>query len=195
MNSNRIRRDLGRQIRDFKYETDGEGNVLLPQSGLLAYGVFDVENLTRGGKSIAPNLVVTEGLNHILAVVLGATSKVSTWYLAPFAGNVTPSASWDASNFDANATEFTNYDEAARQEFVDGSVSGGSINNLSSKAEITIAGGAQDTIWGVGLLSSATKEGTAGVLLSAAKLASSRDSLQDGDTIALGYTFTVTDAG
>ncbi len=196
MNNSRLYRDLGRQIRDHKFEDNGQG-ILFPQAGLLAKGIFEVENKTQGGISIAPNLVVTEGLNHILAVVLGATSKVSTWYLAPFAGNVTPAASWTGEDFASDATEFTNYDEAARQEFTDGAVSSGSIDNLSSRAEITVGSGSQDEIYGVGLISSSVKNSNSAssVLMSAARLTSSRDNLQDGDVIALGYTFTVSDAG
>lgn len=202
MNRNKLSRFLGQQIRDHRFETDDVGAIRFQDAGLMAYGVFEVENLTRGGKSIAPNLVVTEGLNHILAVTLGATAKTATWYLAPFAGNVTPAATWTAAgsgtDFATNASEFINYDETARPEFIDGAVSAGSIDNLASKAEITIGAdtATQDTIWGVGLLSSAVKNSSSsGVLLSAAKLASSRANLLDGDVIALGYTFTVSDAG
>lgn len=194
MNKSKLYRELGRHVRNHNYEATSDG-ILFPQAGLVAQGVFEVENLTRGdGNTVAPNLVVTQGLNHVVAVILGGTSAVSTWYLAPFAGNVTPTAGWDASNFDSNATEFTNYDEASRQAFVDGGASGGAIDNLAARAEITIGSGPQDTLHGVGLLSSAMKGGNQGVLMSAARLPSARTNLRVADVIALGYTYTVTDA-
>lgn len=188
--STEMYRGLGASLRELA-ERRSNGDAL---SGVMAFGSFEVENLTRGGKSVAHNLVTTQGLNHILDVVLGSTSAISTWYLAPFAGNATPAAGWTAANFDSNSTEFTNYTEAVRQTFSPGSASGGVIGNLSSRAEITIGTPGQDTIYGVGLLSASGKEATTGVLLSAARLASARTGLLEDDVIAIGYTLTLTDA-
>lgn len=160
-------------------------------TGMIAFGSFEVENLTRGGVSVAHNLVSSQGLNHILDVVLGSTSPESTWYLAPFAGNATPASGWTAANFDSNATEFTNYTEAVRQTYSPAAASGGVITNAASQAEITIGSGAQDTIYGVGLISASGKEATTGVLLAAARLSSARTGLLEDDVIALRYQLTI----
>jgi len=166
-------------------------DVLIAQKNVVICGTFTIENLTRGGISIARNTVTTQGLNHILDVVIGTTTAVNTWYLAPFAGNVTPNVSWTASSFDSNATEFTNYTEATRQTLVPSAAASGVIGNLSSRAEITIGSGAQDTIYGAGLLSASGKEATTGTLLAAARLATARTGLLEDDVIALGYTLTI----
>ena len=180
--------DLGRQLRDFGVpvvESDGE---------IVLAGLFVVENLTRpSGISVARNRVVTQGLSYMAGVAIGPTAKISTWYLAPFAGNVTPQANLTAANFNSTTTEFTNYDEGTRREFTPGAVASGVIGNLSARAEITIGDGAQDIIYGLGLISSSAKAGTAGTLMAAARLGSPRGDLQEGDVIALGYQLSVID--
>lgn len=186
-------RELGRELRNFNYERSGLG-LFFPRQGLMISGVFEVENLTRGGKSIAANLVVDQGLDYVAGVVLGSTSKISTWYIAPFAGNATPAANWTAANFDSNSTEFTSYTAATRPTFSPGSVASGTIGNLSDRAEITVNDGGQTTIYGVGILSASGKEATTGTLFSAARLASPRTGIQEDDVIALGYSLQATDA-
>src|SRR5690625_1039994 len=166
-------------------------SAFLRGASFIAEGTFTVENLTRGGISVVRNRVVDQGLDFIVAVVLGTTSKAANFYLAPFAGNVTPSAWWTADNFSASATEFTNYTESTRQKFEPGTVADGKISNLNDRAEITIGSGNQETIQGIGILTSSTKEGQSGVLLSAARLPTARDNLVEGDVIAIGYSFEV----
>lgn len=191
MNS-RLKRELRRQLRDFKYET-GLG-VIRFQNGLVAAGAFTF-SVNGGPEVVTPNLVVEEGRNHMLNVELGGTVKIPTWYLAPFAGNVTPADNWTAANFAANSTEFTNYAETSRQEFTSNTATASVISNLAARAEITVGAGPQTTIWGAGLISSATKSGTSGVLFSASRLSNARDNLQENDVIAIGYSFTLADAG
>ncbi len=92
----------------------------------------------------------------------------------------------------ATTTEFTNYTESNRPEFVDGTVASGSVSNSASRAEIT-AGTGGGTVWGGGLLSVATKSATTGTLLAAAKFSSSRV-LSETDVLAFQYTLTLTPA-
>ena len=198
MNKSNLRRELGRQLRDFKYEIGDQGEVVFSESGLQIGGVFSVENLTKGdGVQYVYNRVVTQGLNHVLDVILGTVAKVTTWYLAPFAANVTPAASLTASNFHATTTEFTFYTDSERPAFAPTAAAAtGVIGNLGSRAEITLGGGgtAQTTIHGLGVLSIAAKQSPAGVLLSAARLPSARSNLEPDDVIALGYQLTLSDA-
>ena len=188
MLNNILRRDLARSIRNWKFEYTEVG-LYLPEQKLFASGVYEVdvngENLT-----LEENLVVTEGRNHILEIVIANGTQVSTWYMAPFSGNVTVVDTWTAANYDSNSTEFTNYTEATRQAYVEGTPSGGSINNTASKAAFTIDTGG-GTVWGCGLLSDSTKNSTSGTLLSAAKFASER-SLVETDILNIGYTINLT---
>lgn len=183
--------NLSRQLRDFGLPVeDGEGTLVIS-------GLFTLENLTRpSGISVARNRVVTEGLNYMAGVSIGSTSRITTWYLAPFAGNVTPQANLTAANFNSVTTEFTSYDEGARQEFTPGSPAAGVIGNLSARAEITVADGAQDVIYGLGVISASAKGGgsdSGATLFAAARFSSTRSGLLDGDVLALGYQLSVID--
>lgn len=187
------RAEFARYIRNNQYEVSEEG-VLFPKASAFAKGVYvhDVNGLDRREDT---NLLTTEGLNHMLDVVLHGTTQVGTWYFGLFSGNVTVLATWTAANFTSNATEITSntegYSETNRQAFVEAAASAGSTNNTSNKAAFTIATASSITVWGAGMLSSATKGGTTGTLLSASKFAAAR-TLYDTDVFNLGYTITLT---
>lgn len=189
-----LQRLLNQKVRDHKFEA-GDGIVRFDNGVILA----SIYSFARNGgpEELAPNLVPTEGLNTWINVLLGDATKIPTWYIAPFAGNVTPQSSWTAANFDSNATEFRNYTEANRQENVlPASATAGAINNLSSRAVFTIDDGVtfnQDTIWGAATLSSSTKGGTGGFLLSATRAANAKTNLVEGEQISIGFSLSLSD--
>lgn len=186
-------RELMRALRNRRYEQTEHG-VLFTESKLSFENFFDIQK-NNGPIEIFPNLVVDEWREAALDILFASGTQQTSFYLAPYAGNVSPTASWDASNFTANSTEFTNYDEAARQAWTPGSVdtSSYSIDNSSSKAVFTVGAGTQTTIWGVGLLTASAKSSTSGLLVAANKATSARDNLVDGDEITIGYTITLND--
>ena len=187
------RRDFLRSLQNNKYEVT-ESGLYMPEQKAMVAGVY-VHDVNGQDERIDPNLIVTEGLNHILDVVLHGTAANGTWYLGLFSGNVTPQATWTAANFTANATEITSntegYSESTRQAFVEAAASAGSINNTANKAAFTIATASSVTVWGAALLSSNVKGGTSGVLMSASKFSASR-TLYDTDVLNVGYTITLT---
>ena len=155
-------------------------------------GVFELEHRRNGkliGRDIASNIVTTEGLNHILSTVVAGGSAVSPWYIALFEGNYTPVAGLTAATFTASATECTAYDEAARVAYVEGTPSGGVIDNSASRAVFTM--NATKTIYGGALLSVSTKSSTSGTLLAAGRFSSSR-AVVDVDELSLWYSLTLT---
>jgi len=155
-------------------------------------GVFELEHRRNGkliGRDIASNIVTTEGLNHILSTVVAGGSAVSPWYIALFEGNYTPVAGLTAATFTAAATECTAYDEAARVAYVEGTPSGGVIDNAASRAVFTM--NATKTIYGGALLSVSTKSSTSGTLLAAARFSSSR-AVVDDDELSVRYSLTLT---
>lgn len=186
-------REFATALRNHQYEISDAG-VHFPKQGAIVSGLYthDVN-----GQDVRDdhNIVVTEGLNHILDVALHATTPVTTWYFALFSANVTPVNTWTAANFTANATEITSntegYSETTRQAFVEAAASAGSTNNTASKAAFTIATATSITVWGAGLLSSNVKGGTTGTLLSSAKFSAAR-TLYNTDVFNLGYTLTLT---
>jgi len=155
-------------------------------NGLEIGGVFTFE-LVRDGKVIdrweEKNLVVNEGLNHLLDVVLHNSSQQATWYIGLFNDNYTPLATDTAAA--PGWTESTNYDEATREEYVEAAASGQSITNSANKAEFTM--NAAETIYGAFLISNSTKGGTASVLFAASKFSVSR-SVVASDVLLVTYT-------
>lgn len=166
-----------------------DGGVLLPRNELKVGGRFAVEHIREGeliDEFEVPNLVVNEGLNHILNTVLNAGTPVTTWYLGLFEGNYTPIATVTAATIAAASTESTAYDESTRQEYVEAAASGQSITNAASKATFTL--NATKNIYGAFLVSASAKSATSGVLLAAARFSSPK-AVVDDDQLLLTYTF------
>lgn len=165
------------------------GGVLLPINKLALGGRFLVQHV-RDGEVIdeedLKNLVVNEGLNHILDVVLHGSSQVTNWYLGLFEGNYTPVATVTAATITAASTECTAYDESTRVAYDEAAASGQSITNSASKATFTM--NASKTVYGAFLVSASAKSATTGVLLSAARFGSSK-AVVDDDQLLLTYTF------
>lgn len=165
------------------------GGVLLPINDLAVGGKFLIEHYREGeliDREELSNLVVNEGLNHILDVVLHGAAQVGTWYLGLFEGNYTPVATVTAATIAAAATETTAYDESTRVVYDEAAPSGQSITNSASKATFTM--NASKTIYGAFLVSASAKSATTGVLLSAARFGSSK-AVVDDDQLLLTYTF------
>ena len=80
----------------------------------------------------AENLVVNVGLQHILDTEFTGSAQVTTWYVGLTAASPSPAAG-DTMSSHAGWTEFTNYDEAARQEWVEVR-SSQTLTNTASKA-------------------------------------------------------------
>lgn len=197
MNKSKLQRELGRAIANSHFEFTDSG-VAFPESGLRMGGVFDIA-VNDEAPEYFHNTMSLEFLNSAFQQLFRGASILGSYYLAPFAGNVTPTVDWTASGFASTATEFTNYDEATRQAWTvadavtDGGADEVSITNAASKAQFTIASGGQTTIWGAAVLSASAKSSTAGVLVAAAKAASARTGLVDGDLISIGYTLKLSD--
>ena len=128
------------------------------------------------------NLVPTQGLTHILDVVCKGGAQVPTWYIAPYEGDFTPSATDTAASLPAAAVECTAYAEAARQTWVEGAVSGGSVTNVDNRAEFTM--NATKTIYGCWLSSVPTKGSTSGIALSVVRFPASK-TYQSGDIMRI----------
>lgn len=135
-----------------------------------------------------PNRVVDQGLNYILNAAFRGEGVISTWYVAPFAANVTPAANTTAQNFTSTLTEFTNYTEANRVTWVsDGASTALELINDASPALFTIGSGGQTTIYGAGLISAQAKSSTSGTLGAAGKLTSGLTGLAEGFEVRLKY--------
>jgi len=131
------------------------------------------------------NLIVTEGLNHILDVTFHADTQVTTWYIG-LKGSGTPAAG-DTMASHATWSEITDY-SGDRKEWTEGAASSGSMTN-SSSVDFSITGTA--TIAGAFLNTAAT--GTAGTLYGVVDFSSAR-SVISGDTLQVTVTVTAASA-
>ena len=179
-------REFSRYIRDFKFEETDRG-ILFPEAKLTIAGQYE------DYMGITKNLIPTQGLNHILDVAIADDTKLNTFYLALYSGNYTPIAGLTAASFTADSTEITSgaegYSQATRVAWVPANPSAGVIDNYASKAAFTIVTASTLSINGAGLISASTKGATTGVIISAAKFATTRTE-NNGNVYNLGYRIT-----
>lgn len=134
--------------------------------GGLIYQVrhTDAEGRELSAPMLGSNLVPTEGLNHMLDVVLHGAAQIPTWYLALFEGNYTPTFDITAATFPQLATECTTVQGTTRLEYKEAAAVAGATSNAASLAVFTST--ADRTIYGAALLSSSGKGSTVGKILS-----------------------------
>ena len=177
---------------DFQQTDEG----LLIHGAIMAKGKY-YHTVNGADLQVTSNLVVAEGILYVLNAALGGAAQTSNWFLAPYSGNATPASNWTAANFATNATEITSdtqgYSEANRQPWVSSAAADGKIGNLSSYAQFSIVSSSPLNIYGAGLLSSQTKGGTSGTLVSATRFEPARQ-VNNGDTFERGYEVELTDS-
>lgn len=185
------KREFARDLREGTFETTAEG-ILFPSKGVLAVGEY-VHMVNGADVRVDRNLIVDEGLKYMLGAALGAVAKLPAFYLALYSGAVSPAANWTAANFAATANEIVSttegYTEATRPVWTPGTPTT-QLDNTASLAVFTIATASQLNVNGAALLSSNTRGGTTGVLVSAARYANVR-TLAAGDTYQVGYRVTL----
>ena len=138
------------------------------------------------------NIVVDEGVNHILESALAAGStRVTAWYIG-LMNDYTPVAGSTMTNL-GSTNEFQDYSEATRQAWtVPSTVTGKSMTNSASTATFTCDTDTS-TVYGAFIAQSATKAETSSIALCAARFTSSK-SLDTDDELVITYAFSADDA-
>ena len=171
-----------------------EAQEFAEANGLTVGGIFTFEHV-RDAKIIdtweQANLVVNEGLNHMLNVVLNNATQVATWYIGLFKANYTPTASLTAATVAATATESSDYTEGTRVEYVEAASTAQSITNSANKATFTI--NATVDMYGAFLISASAKQAITGTLFAASQFSSAR-SVVALDELLVTYTVTAASA-
>lgn len=170
--------------------TQSQGGILMPDQDIKFGGRFAYEHF-RGGQLIDawedPNIVVDEGLNHLLDVAFHGSTQVGTWYIGLFEGNYTPLSTVTAATIAAASTECTAYDETTRVAYNEAAAASKVTTNSANKATFTF--NASKTIYGGFLVSTSTKSGTSGTLMSASRFGSAK-TVESADQLLVTYTFT-----
>lgn len=156
-------------------------------------GVFTVICRDAQGKEKwreeAKNLMVTDGLQHILDTEFTGSSQVTTWYVGLTGTAPTPAAGHTLASH-TGWTEFTDY-TGDRKEWSK-TRSSLTLSNSSSKAEFAVDTNSS-TIGGAFIVSAAS--GTSGTLMSCAAFSGGDKSADNGDTLSVQYDLTIADNG
>lgn len=188
-------REIGRHLRNRKWEQT-PGGILIDRGGMnaLMNGAF-IDTLNGEDPQLSPNLVVDQGLIHVLNTVFAAAAQVTQWYIGLFSGNVTPQPNWTAANVVANATELTGYAPSTRPGFTVAPVSAPSLGNTGSEANFAFDASGPYIARGAFLISVSNKGSTTGVLMAATRFAADRAGLNSPDQLGVRYVLTAADAG
>ena len=189
-----LRNELAKAIHHENFDVTAEG-IFFPKQGVMASGEY-FDRINGGDWERTPNLIVTEGLAHILSVALGGTAKPAGYFLALFSGAAAPAANWTAASFAAAASEIVSmtegYTSPTRPAWTPpASTATNSIDNMAAIASVTIATAGQVNVTGAAMLTNSTRGGTTGKLISATKYAAERV-FQNGDTYDIGYRLSLT---
>ena len=177
--------------------TETEGGILIKSGGPMARGRYftkiDGEIVTLG-----TNKVPLQGLKYFIDVGIKDATKQTAFYMALYSAATNPLDSWTAANFASNATEIVSptegYSNATRPAWVPGAIAAeaAKVDNLGDLATYNIVCTTSINISGAAILTSNTKGGTSGILISAARF-DSPHTVNNGSTFELGYELELQD--
>lgn len=195
------RSELARRIRSHGYEHDASG-IVVPKMGVHIGGALKVRDYRDDSvcfTDIDANLLLNEGLTHLVNVLLpptGGYSQIAAWYIAPYSGDYTPSATLTAATFTATATEFTSYTGSTRLALtIAAAATSASTGNSGNEAMMTVNAAGPFNIYGAAVLQSATKSSTSGKALACVRLDNPKLAMTNNEKLGWEYVFTATDAG
>lgn len=186
---------------DFRQPPRKKPRVLVACSGVFRCRLLDPLYARRGdrrrvvGHTLRDewelrNAAVTVGLNYLLDAGFRNQTVVTAWYIGLIdnSGFSALSAA-DTMSSHAGWSEFTDYDEAARQAWTIANAAASGSLATSTAASFTIS--ATGSVRGMFLTSSSTKSGTTGTLWATATESSGR-SVVDNQSLEVFYTNTFT---
>lgn len=153
--------------------------------------VHDVQILDARGREIARerihNKIPQDALSFLIRTPFGDTPSIGSFYCGLYTNNFIPSDSTTAADIPINMGEFVQYEETTRPLWERTFVPYGQYTNETSPAVFTPTQDA--TVYGSFLVSSATKGGNTGLLLTVARFSSTK-TLSVGNTARLRTSLT-----
>lgn len=187
------RLEFARALDRHQYEVTDKG-IYFPKQKVVVAGIMD-HWLNGTDHQVDPNIVPTEGLNYLLQAGVNNSGGLGSWYIAPYSANVAPGATLTAANFTSTQTEWTEYNESTRQQWVvPGSPTGGSFDNSASLAVFTGANtiATYDSVYGAAILSASAKSATSGKILACVAFTSGARQVHATDLLSIQYTLAAT---
>lgn len=156
------------------------------KGSLAVHGLWQFDCFDKNGKKkweeTVPNLVTSQGLNHILDTEFHNGTKVDPWYVGLKHAGAANAADTLASH--GAWTECANY-TGNRKEFVEAASNNASVTNSANKASFAI--NANNQVIAGGFLTSA-ENGTSGTLFSVVDFTGGNKTCDNGDTLEVTYT-------
>lgn len=123
-------------------------------------------------RAVDHNLLPEEAVGFVAGLIRATEVPTGSWYIGLFEGNYAPDATVTAATVAALATECTAYSEATRPAW-NHAYDSGVIDSLNAKASFTFP--TAKRIYGAFIVSTSTKGGTGGKLLSIARFDTPKD--------------------
>lgn len=163
--------------------------ILRPLRGEFKIGGRFSAKLIRADETVEEwdvhNLIVNQGLDHILATEFAAGAQITSWFMGVFGNNYVPVGTDTAASIAANSGEIAAYNGSGRQPYT-GVEGGQQVTNAAAPANFTFT--APETIYGAFVISSSGFQATTGVLFAAAQFTASK-LVGIGDQLLLTYAF------
>lgn len=134
------------------------------------------------------NLLPQVSIDHIAGLLRGTGTPIGNWYLGLYENNYVPTSGVTAADLPGVVGECTAYSAAARPGWVNVYDGIASIDNLDSKVVFTMT--APKVVYGAFIVSSETKAGNTGLLLSIARFATAK-TLDTGTQFSLAAGITL----
>lgn len=135
------------------------------------------------------NLIPQVGVDHIASLIRGAgATPISSWYMGIFESNYVPTSGVGAADLPGVVGESGAYDETTRPAWTHQYDGVSVIDNTASMATFTM--NASKRIYGAFIISSSTKQGNSGLILSIARFSTPRD-LEPGQQFGVGAVLTL----
>lgn len=119
------------------------------------------------------NIIPQVGVTYFANAMFGDASPIGTFYFGLFQNNYVPTANTTAADLPSVAGEFLGYDETTRRTWNRVFDGVGAISNDASRAELTC--NVDRRVYGAFLVSSSTKGGSSGTLISIARFQTPKD--------------------
>lgn len=134
------------------------------------------------------NIIPQVGINHIVALLRGTGTIIAPWYIGVGEGNFVPTSATVAADLPGSVEECVAYSEATRPVWNNSFDGVSIITSLTNRAEFTFT--ADKRLYTGFLVSSSTKGGNTGTLLSIARFQTPYDP-PAGSVFRLGASLTL----
>lgn len=118
-------------------------------------------------------MMTQEGVDYFAGLLLGTVTPISQFYVFLFEGNYVRDGQETAADLPSKIIECTAYSEASRPQWLGVYDGAGSLDNLLAKATFTFP--VAKRIYGGGIISTATKGGNTGLMLTIDRFSTPQD--------------------